>query len=415
MGVASIIGLLTSLITVFSFFINKDAFKQPEKCVLAMVICYGIVCFGYITGLIFGDNLACVNKFENNSFSQLLNEKIDNKWLSKEFEVSSHGMHKNAKVEIQGTHKEFCTFIFVIIYYFNMAAYIWWLLLCLSWMASTGVFEEKIKIHFLHLLAWSLPALKTILVLTWNAVEGDSFVGICYVGLSNIMAQKLFVLVPLITYFLCGHILLAITFIRLYKIRRRFKKEALCLVHLEKIIIKISVFVIIYCILFITVIACHVYEVLKRSSWMMAWYLKNYPALSSSTHASFYHQVGLLMKGIGSSHSNQEYSGLLNNFTNSPYPQKDIKNFLPSHSIVPSIGFNVIFLKHFITIMPTVFISLWIFFFMTWGTIMKKVMKSYEKDICCKSRNFQEVARPDIMYSSTTAESVKNIVTEGVL
>lgn len=45
-----------------------------------------------------------------------------------------------------------------------------------------------------HLFAWSLPALQTLLVVLFGAVEGDPITGICYVGTTNVGFQRAFVL-----------------------------------------------------------------------------------------------------------------------------------------------------------------------------------------------------------------------------
>lgn len=50
---------------------------------------------------------------------------------------------------------------------------------------------------YMHVIAWSLPGLKTIIILSTNAVDGDPFLGTCGVGNTNIQQMHTFILAPL--------------------------------------------------------------------------------------------------------------------------------------------------------------------------------------------------------------------------
>jgi len=50
---------------------------------------------------------------------------------------------------------------------------------------------------YMHIIAWSLPGLKTIIILSTNVVDGDPFLGTCGVGNTNIQQMHTFILAPL--------------------------------------------------------------------------------------------------------------------------------------------------------------------------------------------------------------------------
>ena len=50
---------------------------------------------------------------------------------------------------------------------------------------------------YMHVLAWTIPALQTILIMVTNQVDGDPFLGICSVGNNNIEQMHTFILAPL--------------------------------------------------------------------------------------------------------------------------------------------------------------------------------------------------------------------------
>ena len=76
----------------------------------------------------------------------------------------------------QGTKREACTILFMLLYYFEMAANLWWVVLTLTWFLAAGLKwgHEPIeaKSHYFHLVTWALPAALTIAILALGKVEG---------------------------------------------------------------------------------------------------------------------------------------------------------------------------------------------------------------------------------------------------
>ena len=80
-----------------------------------------------------------------------------------------------ARVIMQGTKKEGCTVLFMMLYFFGMASSIWWVILTFTWLLAAGFKwgAEAIEglSHYFHLAAWGWPALKTIAILTLAKVS----------------------------------------------------------------------------------------------------------------------------------------------------------------------------------------------------------------------------------------------------
>lgn len=56
---------------------------------------------------------------------------------------------------------------------------------------------DKKNSPYYHLIAWSLPLVLTITVMTLSGVDGDSLFGICFVGVDNKRMRVIFFLIPL--------------------------------------------------------------------------------------------------------------------------------------------------------------------------------------------------------------------------
>lgn len=76
----------------------------------------------------------------------------------------------------QGTKQEWCTLLFMVLYFFGMASSIWWVILTLTWFLAAGLKwgHEAIEANsqYFHLAAWAAPAIKTVTILAMGKVEG---------------------------------------------------------------------------------------------------------------------------------------------------------------------------------------------------------------------------------------------------
>ncbi|XP_061908123.1 frizzled-7-like [Entelurus aequoreus] len=240
---------VSTLFTILTYAIDAQRFPYPERSVVFLSGCYFMVALMYVAGFLLEEKVICVDKF-----------KVDG-W----------------KMVVQGTKKEGCTILFIVAYFFSMASSIWWVILSLTWFLSAGkkwgheAIEANSR-HF-HLVAWSMPALKTVTILAMGQVEGDLLTGVCYVGVYNVDALRGFVLAPLFISLLAGTSFLLAGFVSLFRIRTTMKLGGTETEKLEKLMVRIGVFSVLYTLPTTTVVACHFYEQTLRPQWELTWRL----------------------------------------------------------------------------------------------------------------------------------------------
>lgn len=176
----------------------------------------------------------------------------------------------------QGSMQDWrCTILFMLLYFFGMAGSIWWLVLTVCWFLSASLKwgQEAIDVQsqWFHFVAWGKPAIMTIVVLIMKKAEGDILTGVCYVGLWDVWSLRWFVLAPLITYLSIGTIFLALGLFSLIKIRTVMKQDGSKTDKLEKLILRIGVFSVLYTVPAVIIIACLFYEQHYFPHWMVQW------------------------------------------------------------------------------------------------------------------------------------------------
>jgi frizzled protein 1/7 len=181
----------------------------------------------------------------------------------------------------QGTKKEGCTVLFMSIYFFSMASSIWWVILTLTWFLAAGMKwgHEAIEANsqYFHLAAWAVPAIMTIAILAMGKVDGDVLSGVCFTGISDVDALRGFVLAPLVVFFIIGISFLLAGFVSLFKIRTIMKSDGTKTDKLEKLMVRIGIFSVLYTVPATIVIACYFYEQSFRGEWMNNWCHKEFP------------------------------------------------------------------------------------------------------------------------------------------
>lgn len=253
-GTWSILCMLSTLFTVTTFLVDMQRFRYPERPIIFLSVCYFMVSMAYVVGFIMRDELSCTESFDSS------------------YQMSTIKM---ASVIRQGTKKEGCTVLFMMLYFFNMASSIWWVVLTLTWFLAAGLKwgHEAIEAnsHYFHMAAWGVPAMKTVAILAMGKVEGDVLSGVCYVGLWNIDAMRGFVLAPLFVYLVLGTLFLLAGFVSLFRIRTIMKHDGTKTDKLEKLMFRIGLFSFLYTVPAISVIACYFYEQNQLPVWMTTW------------------------------------------------------------------------------------------------------------------------------------------------
>ncbi|ESP00371.1 hypothetical protein LOTGIDRAFT_200873, partial [Lottia gigantea] len=238
-GLWSILCCISTAMTVSTFFVDMQRFKYPERPIIFLSACYFMVSVGYIIRLIVGhEKVACDGDM----------------------------------IRYETTGPALCTVVFLLVYFFGMASSIWWVILSFTWFLAAGLKwgQEAIASYsqYFHLAAWLIPSVKSIAVLAMSSVDGDPIAGICYVGNQNIENMRGFVLAPLFVYLIIGTSFLLAGFVSLFRIRNVIKQQGRGKTDkLERLMIRIGVFSVLYTVPATIVIACHFYEQYLKDKW----------------------------------------------------------------------------------------------------------------------------------------------------
>lgn len=84
--------------------------------------------------------------------------------------------------------------------------------------------------------------------------------------------MKIFVLTPLGIYLLLGMFFLTCGFVSLFRIRTVMKHDGTKTDKLEKLMIRIGVFSVLYTLPAVIVLACLIYELTQFEGWMTTWH-----------------------------------------------------------------------------------------------------------------------------------------------
>lgn len=257
-GIWSFICLASTMFTVLTFLIDMTRFRYPERPIIFLSGCYFMVALAYVIGFFLKDDYSC----------SVFKKQVSNEPFT---------MEETIPLVTQGTKKEWCTILFMLLYFFSMASSIWWVILTLTWFLAAGMKwgHEPIEANsqYFHLAAWAVPAIKTIAILAMGQVDGDVLSGVCYTGISDIDALRGFVLAPLVVYLIIGTSFLLAGFVSLFKIRTIMKSDGTKTDKLEKLMVRIGIFSVLYTVPATIVIACYFYEQSSRDSWMQTWWV----------------------------------------------------------------------------------------------------------------------------------------------
>ncbi|XP_022253757.1 frizzled-8-like [Limulus polyphemus] len=240
LGLWSVLCCVSTSITVITFLIDVGRFRYPERPIIFLSACYLMVSIGYMIRLGAGhEAVACDGPIIVYSSSE---------------------------------RSATCIFVFILTYFFGMASSLWWVMLALTWLLAAGLKwgNEAISRYssYFHVAAWTVPAVKTISVLALDGIDGDPVAGICYVGNQELTFLRGFVLAPLCVYLVLGTCFLLAGFVELFRIRSVIRQQAEDKVDkLEKLMIRIGVFSVLYTVPATVVIGCYLYEQHFREAW----------------------------------------------------------------------------------------------------------------------------------------------------
>lgn len=273
-GVWSILCVCSTLFTVLTFLIDMQRFRYPERPIIFLSGCYCIVALAFVVGFIIRntDNNQYTSPVTCTSFTR---EVMELEYVN-QVETKVANTYPTIPFVTQGTKREGCTILFMMIYFCMMASSIWWVILTLTWFLAAGLKwgHEAIEANsqYFHLAAWAVPAIMTIAILAMGKVEGDVLSGVCFTGIYDTDALRGFVLAPLVVFLILGTFFLLAGFVSLFRIRTIMKSDGTKTDKLEKLMVRIGIFSVLYTVPATIVIACYFYEQSFRDEWMNWWY-----------------------------------------------------------------------------------------------------------------------------------------------
>lgn len=227
----------STLTTVTTFLIDTQRFKYPERPIVFLSACYFVVSLGYLARSVLGHE-----------------------------EIACDGPALRSGAKGPGA----CATVFLMIYFFGMASSVWWVILAFTWFLAAGLKwgNEAIASYsqYFHLAAWLAPTAQTVWALLAGGIAGDPVAGVCTVAPEGV---RTFILVPLLVYLLLGTSFLLAGFVSLFRIRSVIKRQPGAKADkLEKLMIRIGVFSVLYTVPASAVLGCHLYESTLREEWL---------------------------------------------------------------------------------------------------------------------------------------------------
>ncbi|EZA47218.1 Protein smoothened [Ooceraea biroi] len=171
-----------------------------------------------------------------------------------------------------------CVITFALVYYFLMAAMIWFVILTYAWHRSCrvlGKIKDRIdkKSASFHLIAWCLPLILTVMIMGLGEIDGNSVMGICFVGYTNHVVRAAFVLGPIVLgaliggCFLCRGLYMLICF----KISCREIISNKLSSKIKHILIRMGVFSSLIIAAVVVTVYCHVCEMIYSWQWKQSF------------------------------------------------------------------------------------------------------------------------------------------------
>lgn len=244
----SVLCFISTTLTILTFLLDTSRFEYPWRPVVYLALAFNIHSVAYFFSLALGRRLV----------------------------TCPDGQFVSSTSTWSWAHTP-CILVFIFLYYTMMAAFIWWVILTVCWFLVSALqwsHEAVSKLApFLQAVAWILPLLMTISLLAARVVGADDLTATCFVvsdgSRSSFLALLLGVVIPLVLFLVVGIIFLLLGFIGMLRIRsfmhqggKQQEKQSL-----EKLMVRIGIFVTMYIVPASVLVGCFVYELASRPGW----------------------------------------------------------------------------------------------------------------------------------------------------
>ncbi|XP_028041486.1 protein smoothened-like isoform X2 [Bombyx mandarina] len=240
--------LALNLLTVATFLIDwRSANKYPALVIFYINVCFAVASMGWLVQFGVGsrDDIVC----------------------------SKDGTRRQG--EPSAEENLFCVVVFVLVYYFMMAACVWFVIFTYAWhmcsFRALGKIQDRIdkKAAYFHLVAWSLPLILTITTMAFGEVDGSSVTGVCFVGYVNHPMRAALLLAPLaVVLTLGGYFLLRGVFsLVVVRVSSKDVISPRASNKIRRTITRCSITAALVAVFICVTFACHIYEFRNADLW----------------------------------------------------------------------------------------------------------------------------------------------------
>ncbi|RWS30169.1 frizzled-9-like protein [Leptotrombidium deliense] len=238
---------ISTFFTFATLWIDAYRFRYPEKAIAFLSICHCLLSIAYLIRIHAGSQFVSCDRTATGKLY----------------------------LTVEGVENSGCIIVFLLLYYFGMAATFWWLMLTVHWYLAAVMHWTADKLEsnasYLHVSAWTIPALFTIIVLALRHVNGDELTGLCFIGYREQNAMLIFVIVPLsVIAFIVAFILLS-AFISQFCCHSstllKHTKNQLYKRSSNRLHSRMAIFSLVYLLSLICIISCYVYEYVNWNKW----------------------------------------------------------------------------------------------------------------------------------------------------
>ncbi|PAA79450.1 hypothetical protein BOX15_Mlig015074g1 [Macrostomum lignano] len=229
---------------VATFLLDSDRFKFPERPIVWVAVCYAVYSAAHLLRAFLGPDLAC----------------------------SSHRLDGRDRHLVSQYAGQWCAAVFLLLYSSWLAGLLWWLALTICWYlcAVKKWAHEALsaKSVWMHLAAWGLPLLLSVLLLVLHRIEADELTHLCVVDGSQPFNLVAFVIGPCAGSLLLGLGFLTCGLCSSVTVRDSLKWSGnLGFRRLEKLMTKISLFSFLFVLPTLCVLSAAFYELAERPGW----------------------------------------------------------------------------------------------------------------------------------------------------
>lgn len=256
----AILGILSTAFIIATAAIERDRFHYPERPIVFLAVCYFFISLLFMVG----------------SSSKLANSPISCSPRVGEAPLHSFVFQHLPQSDFSSISPQSggCVTVFFFLYWATMSSFLWFVILTFTWFLAATLkwAEEAISKFWLlyHIIAWGIPLIQAVIAMGVQLVDGDQHSGVCYLGNFNNVGLGVFVFMPMVVYLLLGITFLLIGFVSLIRIYFELAKDHQKSRHLQRLILRVSVFSALYLIPNAILVVLYIFELSVMYGWQQA-------------------------------------------------------------------------------------------------------------------------------------------------